>query len=95
MLWHGGASYAPGKIPADLEPFDSLADAVRAFDARADSWETYYPCVEREPAEEGGQSAWIFFYDPANDPGDPCPDRIIEYGPRGDIHVRHPRVGPA
>jgi hypothetical protein len=90
MLWHGGASYAAGDIMEDIEEFDSLRAAARNFDNRADSWNTYYPCVEREPQEEGGQSAWIFFHDPrdeSNGPGDPYPDRILEYGPRGGVRI--------
>lgn len=85
MLWHGGPGYAPGEIPGDLERFDSLWEAVDSFDVRADSWNTYYPLVSRKPAEDGGQSAWIFFYEPGD--ADPYPDRIIEYGPRGGLHV--------
>jgi hypothetical protein len=84
MLWHGGSSYAHGYIPEDLEHFKSLTEAVSAFDRRADSWETFYPCVERTEPEEGGPSAWIFLAEPD---GDPYPDRIIEFGPRGGIHV--------
>lgn len=86
MLWHGGSSYAHGYIPEDLEHFGGLTEAIRSFDARADSSNTYYPCVEREPAEDGGQSAWIFFAEPG---GDPYPDRILEYGPRGGLRVTH------
>lgn len=90
MLWHGGSSYAHGYVADDTEEFDSLKDAIRSFDARADSSNTYYPCVERTPEDEGGQSAWIFLYDPndeSNGPGDPYPDRILEYGPRGGLRV--------
>lgn len=89
MLWHGGASYAAGTVADDIEEFDSLKDAKHSFDRRADSWNTYYPMVEREPEEEGGQSAYVFFYDPndeSNGPGDPYPDRILRYGPRGGLH---------
>jgi hypothetical protein len=88
MLWHGGASYACGYIPEDLEHFDSLRAAKDSFDRRADSWATYYPCVEREPSEEGGQSAWIFFYEPTEN-CDAYPDRILEYGPRGGLLVSY------
>ena len=88
MLWHGGAGYAHSEIPDDVEEFDSLKAAIASFDGRADSCNTYYPCVERDTQENGGQSAWIFFYDPRIlYEGDPYPDRIIEYGPRGGIHV--------
>jgi hypothetical protein len=86
MLWHGGSSYAVGYVADDTEHFDTLKEALRSFDARADSSNTYYPCVEREPADEGGQSAWIFFYDPRGE-RDPYPDRILEYGPRGGLRL--------
>jgi hypothetical protein len=85
MLWHGGASYA-APYAEDAEAFDSLKAALESFDRRADSGETYYPCVERLPSEDGGQSAWIFFTDPASLGGDMYPDRIVEYGPRGGLH---------
>lgn len=89
MLWHGGASYAVGDIMHDIEEFDSLREAIRSFDGRADSSNTFYPCVEREPQDEGGQSAWIFLYDPRSEDvrGDPYPDRILEYGPRGGVRL--------
>lgn len=86
MLWHGGSSYAHSELD-DVEEFASLRALLDSFDRRADSWNTYYPCVEREPAEDGGQSAWIFFYDPREASGDPYPDRIAEYGPRGGLRV--------
>jgi hypothetical protein len=86
MLWHGGSSYASPRMPEDLERFDSIAEAKRSFDARADSSATFYPCVEREPSEDGGQSAWLYFYDPSG-VRDPYPDRILEYGPRGGLMV--------
>jgi hypothetical protein len=90
MLWHGGASYAHGSIEENIEEFDSIKQAVDSFDRRADIWNTYYPCVSREPAENGGQSAWLFFYDPRIEgAGDPYPDRVIEYGPRGGLHVNY------
>jgi hypothetical protein len=88
MLWHGGTNYAAGYIEDDIEAFDSIKECERSFDRRADSWNTYYPCVERDPAENGGQSAWLFFYDPndeANGVRDPYPDQILEYGPRGGL----------
>jgi len=88
MLWHGGAGYARGYIDDDTEAFDSLKAAKHSFDSRADNWNTYYPCVDRIPAEDGGPSAWIFFADPSEYMGsDAYPDRILEYGPRGGLHV--------
>lgn len=92
MLWHGGVNYSHGYIADDTEAFESLAEAKRVFDSRADSWNTYYPCVDRIPAEDGGPSAWIFFYDPnaeENGPGDPYPDRVLEYGPRGGLRLNY------
>lgn len=92
MLWHGGASYAHGSVEEDIEHFDSIKAALEDFDSRADSSRTYYPCVERDTPDNGGQSAWLFFSNPndeGNGPGDPYPDRIIEYGPRGGLHVNY------
>jgi hypothetical protein len=91
MWWHGGASYASGTIAEDTEAFESLDAAKRSFDARADSWNTYYPCVERVPVDDGGPSAWIFFADPNEDrgQGEPYPDRILEYGPRGGLRLSY------
>lgn len=90
ILWHGGSSYAHGYVETDAEVFESISELKRAFDARADSWNTYYPGVDRVPAEDGGPSAYVFFYDPndpSNGPGDPYPDRVIEFGPRGGVRV--------
>lgn len=90
MLWFGGASYGSGTIEDDLESFDSIQDAALAFDCRANSWETYYPCVERVPSDDGGPSAYLYLYDPrdeSNGPGEPYPDRYIEFGPRGGVRV--------
>lgn len=89
MMWFGGASYAHGYIDDDLEgPFNTLKEAIVEFDSRADSWRTYYPSVERDTPENGGQSADIFFYDPrVEGSGEPYPDRRLEYGPRGGLHV--------
>jgi hypothetical protein len=88
MLWYGGnGNYAAPEL-SDVEEFDSIKDAVRSFDSRADSWNTYYPLVERDTFDNGGQFAHLFFSDP-REPGNPdtYPDRVIEYGPRGGIHV--------
>lgn len=82
MLWHGGESYAPSALD-DVEVFDTIKDAIADFDARADGWNKYYPCVTRDP-EDGGQSAWIYFGAPP-DPDDPYPDEVWEYGPRGGL----------
>lgn len=88
MLWHGGSGYAHGYVDDDTEYFASLYEAKHLFDSRANSWNTYYPCVDRIPAEDGGPSAYIYFSDPRDDiEGDPYPDRILEYGPRGGLHV--------
>lgn len=84
MLWHGGASYAHGEIPRDLEHFDSLRELRDAFARRL--WDSYYPCVSDEPAEDGGPSGYVYLRDPS-DECDPYPDRIIEFGPRGGVVV--------
>jgi len=89
MLWHGGASYAPGELPADLEDFGTLRELKRAFDSRADSSNTYYPCVEREPQDDGGQFAWVYLC-PSSEVGpDFYPDRVLTYGPRGGLRLEY------
>jgi hypothetical protein len=90
IVWHGGSWYPLAEIATDVEHFDSLKAAIASFNGCAESWNTYYPCVEREPADGGGPSAWIFFCNPTDEshgPGDPYPDRILEYGPRGGLRV--------
>lgn len=88
MLWHSGASYAIGTVDEDVEEFDTLRALKHEFDSRADSWNTYYPCVERLPQDDGGQSAWVFFRDPRGE-RDPYPDRILTYGPRGGLRLEY------
>lgn len=92
MLWHGGDSYGVGSIEEDIEEFDSLRAAKSAFASYADH-DPYRPCVSNEEPDNGGPSAWIFFYNP-NDPdeagyggGDPYPDRIMLFGPRGGVRL--------
>lgn len=90
LLWHGGSSYSPGDIATDLERFPSLRALKDAFWQRLG--DRYYPCVTEATQEEGGQSGWVFFYDPndeSNGPGDPYPDRVICHGPRGGIRLEH------
>lgn len=90
LMWHGGSSYAHGEYATDLEQFDSLSELTHSFERRLN--DPYYPCVSDETQEDGGQSGWVFFYDP-NDPdcgpGDPYPDRIICHGPRGGIRLEY------
>jgi hypothetical protein len=90
MLWHGGSGYSASDVTTDTEHFASLPAAKRDFDSRPS--DPYYPCLEREDTDAGGPSAWIFFYDPNDEscgPGDPYPDRILEYGPRGGLKVSY------
>jgi hypothetical protein len=75
MLWHGGCNYSAPTVD-DLEIFDSLSDAMRAFRARAD-FDPYYPCIENP-------EAWLFFAQPENDL---YPDRVLTLGPRGGVRV--------
>ena len=88
MLWHGGASYASGSIEDDTEEFATLTDARRAFELRASTWETYYPCVSTDTPEDGGPSAQVFFADP-REFADPYPDRIMSFGARGGVRLEH------
>ena len=85
MLWHGGSSYAVFDQfnRSDIEEFDSIADAIRSFRARAD-FDPYYPCVSEDAPEEGGPEAWLCFDDPYQVP-DLYPDRILSFGPRGGV----------
>ncbi len=86
MLWHGGASYS-APYPDDAEDFNSLREAAEEFDRRSSSLETFYPCVEREPAEEGGPEAWIMFCGADELGADVYPDRLISFGPRGGVRI--------
>ena len=88
MLWHGGSSYEVGYIDEDTEEFPSLAAAKDAFAGRADTLETYYPCVSEDTPEDGGPSAQVFFADP-REFADPYPDRVLSFGPRGGVRVEH------
>lgn len=91
MLWHGGASYAPGDVETDLEEFSTLGAAADSFAGRASSLETFYPCVSEEEPDDGGPEAWLFLTDPrppAGEPtGDAYPDRIMAFGPRGGVRI--------
>lgn len=99
-LWHGGAGYSPSDMD-DLESFASIEAAKDALHSRMRNgyWQrqdfpfvnrepasVFTPCVEGDPAEDGGSSMWIYFYNPT-EVGDPYPDRIIEFGPRGGVKV--------
>lgn len=81
MFWHGGSSYACFDVHSarDAEVFDSLADARRAFERRAD-FDPHYPCVE-------SPEAWIFYGDSHPVIGEEYPDRIIRLGKRGGVIV--------
>lgn len=82
MLWHGGSNYARPDPEKDAEWFDTLADARRAFQARIDNRDGRTPCVDAEPSDQGGPSAWLFRGPPAE-----YPDRIMECGPRGGVRI--------
>lgn len=88
MLWHGGSSYAPADQfnRKDIEQFDSIAEAKRAFAARGEGSDSYYPCVDTSEQEAGGASAWLCFSDPYQIP-DLYPDRVMTFGPRGGVRV--------
>lgn len=78
-LWWGGNSYsAPdGHNPRDLEHFDSINDAKRTFEARANH--PGFPCVDEDLAE-----MHVYFGGEYHENG---PDRIICFGKRGGTLV--------
>lgn len=80
ILWHGGPSYVVGTVDEDVETFDSLRDAKRAFSYRAERRDPYYPCVE-------DSSALVWRTDPRGK-RDPYPDLELVMGPRGGVQVR-------
>ena len=83
--WFGGSSYAAPEAD-DYELFDSLGEAKREFERRADPWETYYPCVDDVPADDGGPIMLVWFGEPEGMyPCDCPPDREITFGPRGGV----------
>jgi len=84
MLWHGGSSYAaPDQFQReDVEPFDSLAQAKDTFASRLH--DRRFPCVSQVPPDDGGPTAHLHFADPFED-GDPYPDLILTFGPRGGL----------
>jgi hypothetical protein len=90
MFWHGGSGYAAPDMHSerDAEVFDSIADAKRAFAARADH-DPYYPCVDDCSPEDSGPEAWLFFGKPSDHPilGAEYPDRLLSFGPRGGVVV--------
>jgi len=86
MLWFGGSGNYASPCLADLEEFDSIKEAVRDFDSRANSWNQYYPLVTRDTYDNGGQYAHLWFTDP-RETGEGYPDRVLEYGPREGIRV--------
>jgi hypothetical protein len=89
MLWHGGSSYGVGSYDEDVEEFDTLRGAVEAFANYADH-DPYRPCVSNDEPDDGGPSAWLFFYDPriVAKTEDPYPDRELCFGPRGAVRMQ-------
>lgn len=90
MIFHPGDGYSTHWRGEDVETYDSLSAAIRAFDRLPDP---YYPCAHNDEREDGGPEGWLFFYDP-RDPENPegdvvdvYPDRLLSFGPRGGIRV--------
>ena len=87
--WHGGGSY--GHAPAtEVEPAASLEEVRAAVQRRYNGADAYRPCVD----ETSG--AWIYALRGARtagelaaylDSGDPYPDFVTEFGPRGGCRV--------
>lgn len=84
-IFHGGFSYSPNWTEGDVEEFDSIAEAQRAFETRIAGYDSYYP------ATDDSASMWLFWADVrvARDPDayltDILPDRVLAIGPRGGL----------
>jgi hypothetical protein len=80
MAFNGGASYAPCYYE-DIEAFDSLRSAMRAFERRTAGCDRRYPCVD-ETAE-----AWIWTKTKPTQEESEYPERIMMLGARGAVVV--------
>lgn len=72
-LWFGGSSYAaPGE--SDAETFDSIEQAARVLESRADNIDGRTPCVEES-------EMLLYFGGELTD----YPDMRLYFGPRGGV----------
>jgi hypothetical protein len=80
MFWHGGSNYAcfDTHNPKDAEEFNSIGEARRVFESRAD-FDPYYPCVE-------SPEAWLCKGSAKSNLGAEYPDYVLSIGPRGGVH---------
>lgn len=84
-IFHGGYSYSPNWTESDVEEFDSIAEAQRAFEGRIAGYDSYYP------ATDDSASMWLFWADvrvqgnPEAYLSDILPDRVLAIGPRGGL----------
>lgn len=84
-IFHGGGSYSSLWLESDVEEFDSIAEAQRAFEHRIAGYDSYYP------ATDDTASMWLFWADVRTEGradwplADLMADRILSIGPRGGL----------
>lgn len=71
-LWFGGCNYA-APDNAQAEDFDSIAQAARILEARADNIDGRTPCVQES-------EMWLYFGDSLD-----YPNMRLYFGPRGGV----------
>ena len=76
-LWHGGPSYRPGEY-RDIEEFDTVAQARRAFESRSQNRDGSTPCVE-------DSEMWLWRKHKPYDNGVLYADTVLKFGPRGAV----------
>jgi hypothetical protein len=78
-LWYGGSSYAApdGYNPAHQEYFDSIWQASRALQDRAENHNGYTPCVDGESCEMHLYRGGTYHEN--------GPDLVLTIGPRGGV----------
>ena len=77
-LFYGGVNYTSPDPDRDLESFDSVSQAKRVFESRAD-YDPVFPCVESPELH-------IYWGTEYHENG---PDLVITLGPRGGVRVDH------
>jgi len=95
-LWHGGASYSPGELAADLETFPSLRAATCALESRrVHGYHVPQAFIRPDgstdhaltPCADTDSHITVWLADPRGS-DDPYPDRVVAYGPRCGIRVQ-------
>jgi hypothetical protein len=86
-MWYGGSSYAaPDPYRReDIEKFFSIEEAMHEMERR--NHDTFYPCIEKLPPDEGGHYMLLYRNDPYQ-LYDCYPDYILEYSMGGSLKRR-------